>query len=76
MVGSNRHVGSTPTPSAIICYNLNMQSRSLIYLGLFIGSAIGGYVPALWDAELFSFSGIISSAIGGVAGIYLGFKIS
>lgn len=41
-----------------------------------IGSIIGGYVPSLWDANLFSLSSIIFTAIGGFAGIWLGYKIS
>ena len=43
---------------------------------MFIGSAIGGYIPMLWGGSLFSFSSIILTAVGGLAGIWLGFKIS
>lgn len=53
-----------------------MASKQLIYLGLFVGSAVGGLVPELWGAGMFSMSSVIFSAIGGIAGIYLGFKIS
>ena len=43
---------------------------------MFIGSTIGGFVPALWGAGFFSVSSIIFSALGGAAGIWLGFKVS
>jgi hypothetical protein len=53
-----------------------MESKSLIYLGLFIGSTVGSYVPTLWGAGFLSFSSVICSAIGGILGIYIFFKIS
>jgi uncharacterized membrane protein YeaQ/YmgE (transglycosylase-associated protein family) len=53
-----------------------MESKSLIYLGSIIGGVIGGYVPTLWGASPLSFSAIICSAIGGILGIYIFFKIS
>lgn len=52
------------------------MDKKLIWFGLFIGSTIGSFVPALWGAGALSFSGIIFSAIGGIAGIWLGFKLS
>ena len=57
-------------------YNYQMTSKSLIWLGMIIGSSIGGFIPALWGADLFSFSSIIFSGIGGILGIWLGFKLS
>ena len=52
------------------------MSRSLIWLGLFIGSTVGSLVPEAWGADLFSFSSILCSAIGGIGGIWLGYHIS
>ena len=40
---------------------------------MIIGSIIGGYLPNLWNADLFSLSGILFSAIGGFLGIWLGY---
>jgi len=45
-------------------------------LGLFIGSTIGSYIPALFGASLISFSSIFFSAIGGVIGVYITYKLS
>jgi hypothetical protein len=53
-----------------------MEPRKLIWLLMFVGGTVGGYIPMLWGAGVFSFSSIILSAIGGIMGIYIGFKIS
>ena len=53
-----------------------MDSKHLVWIGMAIGSAVGGYIPALWDSSLFSISGIIGSMVGGIAGIWAGYKIS
>jgi hypothetical protein len=52
-----------------------MERSRLIWIGVFVGSAVGGYVPALWGAGMLSFSSVIGSAIGGVAGIWLGYRL-
>lgn len=41
-----------------------------------VGSTIGGYIPALWGAGFFSFSSVILTAVGGILGIWLGYKLS
>jgi hypothetical protein len=52
-----------------------MRSK-LIWLGLFVGSTIGGFLPSLWGDSLFSLSSVILTAVGGLVGIWLGFKLS
>lgn len=52
-----------------------MERSKLVWFGLFVGGAIGGYVPMLWGAGLISMSSIIFSGIGSFIGIYLGFKL-
>jgi uncharacterized membrane protein YeaQ/YmgE (transglycosylase-associated protein family) len=42
---------------------------------MIVGSTIGSFIPALWGAGTFSFSSIIFSSLGALAGIYLGFKL-
>lgn len=51
------------------------MQRTFIWVGLFVGSTIGGFVPALWGGSLISFSGVFFSFIGGLLGIWLGYKI-
>lgn len=49
--------------------------KTLIWAGMFIGSAIGGFVPMLWGADLLSFSAVLFSGIGAIVGILVGYKI-
>lgn len=41
-----------------------------------VGGAVGGYLPNLWGDSPFSFTSVILTAVGGFAGIYIGFKIA
>jgi hypothetical protein len=50
--------------------------KSLIWVGMIVGSTVGAYIPELWGAGVFSFSSIFLSAVGGIAGILIGFKMS
>ena len=52
-----------------------MSTKTLIWIGAFVGGAVGGFIPALWGDGSFSMSGIIFSTIGGIAGIWGGFKL-
>lgn len=53
-----------------------MSQKSAVITGMIIGSIIGGYVPMLWGASFLSYWGIVTSTIGGVLGIYIGYKLS
>ena len=53
--------------------NLTMSKKALIWIGLTVGSAVGGYLPALWGGDLISFSAVILSTAGGIVGIWLGY---
>lgn len=53
-----------------------MNAKALIMIGLVAGSALGGYVPALWGAGGFSMASVVLSGVGGLAGIWAGYKIS
>lgn len=52
-----------------------MEQKKLITLFMFIGGGVGGYIPTLWDASMFSMSSVLLSALGGFLGIYLGYKL-
>ncbi len=58
-----------------ICYTDSMNQKSLIWIGLFLGSTIGSFIPLLWGAGMFSFSSILFSTAGSIAGIWLGWKL-
>jgi hypothetical protein len=51
-----------------------MSTKSAVWIGLFVGSAIGGFVPYLWGGGAFAY--IIWSTIGAVAGIWAGFTLA
>lgn len=52
-----------------------MSRRSLIWIMMSVGSFVGGYIPSLWGAGFASFSSVIFTAVGGLAGIWLGFRL-
>jgi hypothetical protein len=43
-----------------------------VWLGIFIGSTIGGLVPELWDASVFSYTSVLSGASVRLPGCGLG----
>lgn len=47
-----------------------------IWLGVLIGSTLGGFIPALWGADLISYSGVLFSGIGAFVGLWIGYKTS
>lgn len=52
-----------------------MPRKTLIWIGLMVGSAVGGYLPTLWGGDLISFSGLILSTVGAFVGIWLGYRL-
>lgn len=52
-----------------------METKHLIWIGMTAGSAIGGYLPLLWGGSLFSFTSILLTAVGGITGIWVGYKL-
>ena len=53
-----------------------MTQKSLIFIGMTIGSFAGSCKPYLWGAGTFSVSSLVFGGAGAVAGIYAGYKIS
>lgn len=58
-----------------LVYNIFMQ-KGIIMIGLFVGSSIGSYLPVLWGGSLLSFTSVLLGAIGGLAGVWAGYKIT
>lgn len=48
--------------------------KLFVGVGMIVGSIVGGYLPMLWGASIFSLTSIITSAIGALLGIYIGYK--
>lgn len=53
-----------------------MPSKFLIIAGLTVGSIVGGYLPTFFGVDMFSYISILTSGIGAIAGIYIGYKLS
>ncbi len=45
--------------------------RTAIWIGILIGSTIGGFIPALWGGDLLSYSGLLLSGAGAFAGLWV-----
>jgi uncharacterized membrane protein YeaQ/YmgE (transglycosylase-associated protein family) len=52
-----------------------MSTKTLVFLGMFIGSIVGGYLPSLWGADIFSMWSLVLSAVGGLLGIWVGYRM-
>jgi hypothetical protein len=50
--------------------------RSVIGLCGGFGCFVGGYVPVLWGASSLSVESLLFGALGAIAGIWLGVRIS
>ncbi len=53
-----------------------MDTKKLIWMGVFVGSTIGSVVPELWGADMFSVSSLLCSGVGALLGIWLGYKLA
>lgn len=53
-----------------------MNSKSLIWIGVTVGSTLGSLVPSLWGAGFLSFSSVLLTAVGGFTGLWFGYKLS
>ncbi len=53
-----------------------MKAKTLVMIGMIVGSTIGGCVPSLWGAGAFSLASVVLGVVGGLAGIWAGFRLS
>jgi hypothetical protein len=51
------------------------MDKKTIMLGMVFGSTLGGWLPTLWGAGIFSFSSVLGGCVGGALGIWLAFKL-
>lgn len=45
-------------------------------IGAILGTTIGGAIPGLWGVSWLSFTATVFSGIGGILGIWAGYKIA
>jgi uncharacterized membrane protein len=48
--------------------------KSVIWIGAFLGSIVGGAVPMLWGGSMLSISGFVFSGFGTIGGLYAGYR--
>ena len=54
-----------------------MSRKTLIWIGLGVGSTVGSIIPELWGSSAFlSMSSIFLSGVGGILGIWAGWKMA
>jgi len=53
-----------------------MSQRNLIWLGLLLGSSIGGWLPSLFHQGIFSPWSFFWGTVGSVVGVWAGYRIS
>jgi hypothetical protein len=51
------------------------MTKKFVWIGMFVGSAIGNMLPTLWGGDAISLSGVMLSLAGGVIGIWVGYRI-
>lgn len=49
--------------------------KGLIYLGIFLGGAIGSYIPVLFGQDMFSLASLLGGTLGSFAGLWAGYKL-
>ena len=52
------------------------MGRSVITLCAVFGTIVGGFVPVVWGNNGFGVQGVLFAAVGGVAGLWLGVRLS
>ena len=53
-----------------------LSMRASIWIGILIGSTIGGMIPLFWGDDMLSYSSVLLSGAGAFAGLWVGFKMS
>ncbi len=48
------------------------MSKKLVWVGVIVGSSLGGYLPTLWGAGVLSMWGVLLSTVGGILGVWAG----
>jgi len=54
---------------------MESMTKKFVWIGFFVGSTIGNMLPLLWGGDAISISGFVSSIVGGIAGIWMGYRL-
>ena len=75
-VDAKKDMPQFPSPRPLICYTGSMSAKVAVMLGMIVGSSVGGYAPILIGISPFSFTSLLTSAIGGIIGIVIAYKLT
>lgn len=50
--------------------------KTLVIFGMLAGSTVGSYVPMIWGGDLLSVSSIMFGGVGGLLGIWAGYRLA
>ena len=50
--------------------------RSVTGLCIALGTIVGGFVPEFWGASGFSLAAVVTSALGGIVGLWAGVRLT
>jgi hypothetical protein len=53
-----------------------VMSKKWIMLGMFVGSTAGSFIPSIWGASAFSLTSFFFAMLGGLFGIWAGYKVA
>ncbi len=53
-----------------------MNTKQVILTATLIGTTVGSLIPLLWGDSVLSLWSVVLTALGGLAGIYIGYKIT
>jgi uncharacterized membrane protein YeaQ/YmgE (transglycosylase-associated protein family) len=52
-----------------------VRSQFPIWVGILVGSTIGGMIPELWGGDAFSYTSLLLSGVSAFVGLWLGYKL-
>ena len=52
-----------------------MSDKAVVMIAMSIGSLVGSYAPMLFGVSMLSMTSLVGGAIGGIIGIYVGYKL-
>lgn len=53
-----------------------MDTKKVIWVGMIVGSFLGGFIPTLFGVSSVGITTVITTAIGGFLGIWAGFTMT
>lgn len=52
-----------------------MSEKTIVMGATTLGTIVGGFIPMFWGGSTFSYASVLLSAVGGVIGLYVSYKM-